>query len=65
MTCHEVKKNNQKISRRIYKLEFWVLLKKKKISFKAMCYTDAALSSAREIASMALPAARESHTENV
>ena len=32
---------------------------------KAMCHTDAPLWSAREIASMALPAEPERHTENV
>ena len=33
--------------------------------FKAMCHTDGLLWSAREIASMALPAARERHAKNV
>ena len=32
---------------------------------KAMCHTDGQLWSAREIASMALPAARERHAKNV
>ena len=32
---------------------------------KAMCHTDGLVWSAREIASMALPAARERHAKNV